>query len=58
MKNKMSYICGFITIVFMCFIVVSAQSQTLSGDEIIKRVDKNKIYEKIEYNGKMTIKKS
>ena len=58
MKKKIFCLFCFITIVFMCFIVVSAQSQTLSGDEIIKRVDKNKIYEKIEYNGKMTIKKS
>jgi len=32
-------------------------SQTLSGDEIINRVDKNTFYEKIEYNGKMIIKK-
>lgn len=58
MKKKIFCLFCFITIVFMCFIVVSAQSQTLSDDEIIKRVDKNKIYEKIEYNGKMTIKKS
>jgi len=34
-----------------------AESQTLSGEEIMKRVDKNRIYEKIEYNGKMTVKK-
>lgn len=32
-------------------------AQTMSGEEIIKRVDKNRIYEKIEYFGKMTIKK-
>lgn len=32
-------------------------SQTLSGEEIIQRVDDNNFYEKIEYNGKMTIKK-
>jgi outer membrane lipoprotein-sorting protein len=58
MKKMMFFVCNFIIVVFLCFIVVSAQSQTLSGDEIIKRVDKNKIYEKIEYNGKMTIKKA
>lgn len=32
-------------------------AQTLTGEEIMKRVDKNKFYERIEYNGKMTIKK-
>jgi len=58
MKEKMFFVCSFIIIIFLCFIVVSAQSQTLSGDEIIKRADKNKIFDKIEYNGKMTIKKS
>ena len=30
---------------------------TLTGEEIMKLVDKNRFYEKIEYNGKMTIKK-
>lgn len=58
MKKRMFFTCCFITVVFPCLIVVSAQSQTLSGDEIIKRVDKNEIYDKIEYNGKMTIEKS
>jgi outer membrane lipoprotein-sorting protein len=29
----------------------------LTGEEIIKRVEKNELYEKIEYRGKMTIKK-
>ncbi len=36
---------------------VSTAAEALSAEEIIKRVDKNKVYEKIEYNGKMTIKK-
>jgi len=58
MKKRMFYICGFIIFGFLCFMIVPVQSQTLSSDEIMKRVDKNKIYDKIEYNGKMTIKKS
>lgn len=32
-------------------------AQTLSGEEIMKKVDKNRFYERIEYNGKMIIKK-
>ncbi len=34
-----------------------ASAQTLSGEEIMKQVDRNRFYERIEYNGKMTIKK-
>jgi len=34
-----------------------ADSQSLSGEDIIKRVDENEIYEGIEYKGKMIIKK-
>jgi len=58
MMKRMFFVCSFIIVVFLCFIVASARSQTLSGDEIIKQADKNKIYDKIEYNGEMTIKKS
>jgi outer membrane lipoprotein-sorting protein len=58
MKKRMFSIYCFITIVSLYLIAVPARSQTLSGDEIMKRVDKNKIYDEIEYNGKMTIKKS
>jgi len=58
MKKRMFSIYCFITIVSLYLTAVPAQSQTLSGDEIIKRADKNKIYDEIEYNGKMTIKKS
>ena len=44
--------------VFILFAVsLIAEAQNLSSDEIMKRVDKNRVYEKIEYNGKMIIKK-
>jgi len=36
---------------------VPAVLGNLSGEEIMERVDGNRFYEKIEYNGKMTIKK-
>ena len=44
-------------IVLVLIASVPAVSEVLSGEEIMKRVDKNKIYEKIEYNGKMVIEK-
>ena len=47
-----------IVCIFLVFAsLASAVPETLSGEEIIKRVDRNKVYEKIEYNGKMIIKK-
>jgi outer membrane lipoprotein-sorting protein len=39
------------------FVSTPTLSETMSGEEIIKRVDKNRIFERIEYNGKMVIKK-
>ena len=51
-----------VALVFTCSAVAGSQTmqafeKSLSGEEIMKRVDKNRIYEKIEYNGKMTIRK-
>ena len=54
-KKHVFYHIAFVVLAF--FVSTSAASQTLSGEEIMKRVDKNKLYEKIEYNGKMTIRK-
>jgi len=48
----------YISVFFIVFIVpLLVEAQTLSGEEIMRRVDKNRVFEKIEYNGKMTIKK-
>lgn len=38
-------------------VVIPALSEDLNGEEIMKRVDENRIFARIEYNGKMTIKK-
>ena len=70
MKRYSTYCIVFIILTFIVFVPVAisfgnpdfpAQRPTvlgaLSGEEIMKLVDKNKFYEKIEYKGKMTIKK-
>lgn len=46
-------ICILLTLIFSAY----ALSETLSGEEIMKRVDKNQIFKKIDYSGKMIIKK-
>ena len=52
------YLGCYIACIFLAFAVsIPAIPQTLNGDEIMERVDKNRIYERIEYSGKMTIKK-
>jgi outer membrane lipoprotein-sorting protein len=57
-KMLRRYLAYCIVCIVSGFVIsASAVPQTLSGDEIMKRVDKNKFYEKIEYNGKMSIRK-
>jgi len=48
---------GYFMVCVILTISITAESQTPNGEEIMKRVDKNIFYEKIEYNGKMLIKK-
>jgi outer membrane lipoprotein-sorting protein len=55
LKRHLVYCIACIVLAFIVSVPVAPQ--TLSGDEIMKRVDKNRFYEKIEYNGKMTIEK-
>lgn len=55
MKKLLSCFIAYIILVLMLSNAI--ESQDLSGEEIIKRADKNRIYEKIEFNGKMVIKK-
>ena len=55
MNIKIFFAYFLVILVLPCVLPVYAQ--TMSGEEVIKRVDKNRIYEKIEYVGKMTIKK-
>jgi len=55
LKRQSTYCIAFIIIAFVVF--VPTVLGTLTGEEIMKFVDKNKFYEKIEYKGKMTIKK-
>lgn len=38
-------------------VAMPAFAEPLTGEEIIKRLDRNSVFEKMEYNGKMTIKK-
>jgi outer membrane lipoprotein-sorting protein len=55
LKRHLTY---FIILMILASVISAyAENRELSGEDIIKRVDKNKIYETIEYNGKMTIKK-
>jgi len=54
---KKHLVCFIIFVILASIVSAYAEDQELSGEEIIKRVDKNKIYETIEYTGKMTIKK-
>lgn len=55
MRKHQAY---YIICIFLAFALSTPGfSETLSGNEIMKRVDKNKVFEEIEYNGKMTIKK-
>jgi len=54
-KTLKRYCVAFIILTFVVFI--PTVFGTLTGEEIMKFVDKNKFYEKIEYKGKMTIKK-
>lgn len=51
------YLILLIVFLYFTFSVAYINAQTLSGEEIMKKVDKNRFYERIEYNGKMTIKK-
>ena len=44
-------------VVLPLIVSIPALSETLSGEEIIKQLDRNKVFEKIEYNGRMIIKK-
>lgn len=54
----MKPLCTCLTIAFLILVLSDlAKPQELSGEEIIRRVDKNATYDKIEYYGKMTIKK-
>ncbi len=55
LKRCFAYCMAFIFPAFAVFIY--ADPQTLSGEEILKRVDENRIFETIEYNGKMSIRK-
>lgn len=55
MKKHIVYLVIFV--ILASIFPIYADNQDLSGEEIIKRVDKNKLYEKIEYSGKMSIKK-
>jgi outer membrane lipoprotein-sorting protein len=55
LKKYLTYCIAFIIIVFVIFIPTVLG--TLTGEEIMERVDGNQFYEKIEYKGKMTIKK-
>ncbi len=45
------------SIFLISFIFSSIALGDLSGEEIMERVDKNRVYEKIEYDGRMIIKK-
>ena len=54
-KRHLVYCLACIVLPFI--ISVPALPETLSGEEIIKRLDRNRVFEKIEYNGKMTVKK-
>ncbi len=52
------HISHYLTYILLAFAVaIPAGAQSLTGEEIMKRVDKNRIFDKIEYNGKMVIKK-
>jgi len=55
LKRYSTYYTAFIILALVVF--VPTVLGTLTGEEIMKLVDKNKFYEKIEYKGKMTIKK-
>ena len=70
MKRYLTYCIAFIILTFIVFVPVALSFRnpdfpaqrltvfgTLTGEEIMNLVDKNKFYEKIEYKGKMTIKK-
>ncbi len=46
-----------VSIFLISFIFPPVAFGDLSGEEIMERVDKNRVYEKIEYDGKMIIKK-
>jgi len=46
-----------VSIFLISFIFSPVAFGDLSGEEIMERVDKNRVYEKIEYDGKMIIKK-
>lgn len=55
LNKRISHCLTYMLLVFAAAIPVF--SEPLTGAEIIKRLDKNSIFEKMEYNGKMTIKK-
>ncbi|MBD3181991.1 outer membrane lipoprotein-sorting protein [Candidatus Poribacteria bacterium] len=46
-----------ITFILILSLYVYSQENSLTGEEIMKKVDENAFYEKIEYRGKMIIKK-
>ena len=54
---RKNLICCITCIFSIFFVSAPVTSETLSGEDIIERVDKNNIYEKIEYNGRMNIRK-
>ena len=55
LNKRISHYLTYILLVFA--VAIPAFSEPLTGAEIIKLVDRNSIFEKMEYNGKMTIKK-